>query len=242
MKKYLFYSLFLSLAMGYTVYGIRYMLGFISLSYPVLSLSYFKKQNIIKIIIVIYAIFYMVHTSMYSTLRPYSYLKAVQDRIRNLDYKFMAPTLYSEYTAYKKSAQNYCKNGNKIGIISGVSNVLYGAKYLELENDCKIDTIVLLHANKDTLLNYDAIILEEGGYQNTVSTTKEDIKNDTVTSDIIACKKGVIIKGNIPYNYICRVNEKLLSFEGYKKRSEYIYIDKDNDNFVSHKLITRAKI
>lgn len=252
-KKFRIFSLFffvpfliLSGSMLYTVYGIRYIVAFVALSFPVLCFSYFEKIHIIKVISILYAVFYFCYASLFVTARPIAYLipnvlkassfSVVQDTMRNLGYKFFGPAIFSQSSAYKNAIEPYCKNGAKIGVFAPYTHVYYSAKYLEIENDCRIDVLNLLHIEKYNLDEYDSIVLLKDNMQQLNVITKEDVKNPINSPDKAICAFFVSDRTNKKSNgpeaamYVsCSMNKDYLKNFDFKIRAEFPFLDKVED-------------
>lgn len=234
--------------MIYTVYGIRYVTAFVAFSFPVLSLSYFKKNNILKIIFILYAVYYMGYASLFSPMRPlgelfFTYLKkpdiaAIQNRMRNLEFRFLNPVLYEEAAAHRYAVEPYCKDGNKIAVFAPYTLMLYSTKYLETKNNCSIDTPNILHSNSLDFNRYKAIITANDNYQHTNVITKKDIENPFVKSKKAMCyysvpnktaKKDATVKDAISAS--CSLKIDYLESLGFKKVQTYKYHSNNISNF-----------
>ena len=231
----------LSSVMLYTSFGIRYLVAFVSIAFPLLALSYTNKMNILKFIFIIYAVFFTGYISLYTPSRPFIYLsrilienknlKDVQNKIREFQYKFYGPLLVTESGAYKNSVLTYCKNDNKIGIFMTPPALVYNAKYLELNNNCKIDTLNMLHIENYELQKYKALVFEKEGIQNTDVINKNDIKNPLINSNKANCT--YIISKRAPksskglekaISASCIINKNYIKNLGFKKTNEFRYI------------------
>lgn len=258
-KQFKIFSLFffvpfliLSGAMLYTVYGIRYIVTFVALSFPVLALSYFQKNNILKILIILYMVFYFNYSSLFIPGRPVVYLfsnflktpdiSIIQDKMRGLEYKFYGIVLFSQNKAYKSAIMPYCKNGNKIGLFPSYAHIYYNAKYMELTNDCTIDVINPLHIKDIDLSKYSALVLPEDNSIQLNVINKKDIMNPFINSDVAKCAFVVSDRANekdkntvnAAIFAVCEVNRKHLNSLGFYYKSSYDYVDRF-DNLVKYR-------
>lgn len=240
--------------MLYTVYGIRYITTFLSLAIPVLSLSYFKKNNIFKIVFIIYALFYFCYASLFSPLRPVAYLgkefiknkniEHIQNTLRDSRYKFFGPLITIESAAYKKSAEPYCKEGKKIGFFVSETAVIYAAKYMELTNDCTIDTLNSLHIENYNLKDYDVIFKtgKRGQFTNVIN--KNDLENPIYDSDKLECVYVVSSDKQINPNKTihntlyaeCKIYDEYLTSLGFKKTNTLDFIKASGEDILENDL------
>lgn len=239
--------LILSGSMLYTVYGIRYIVAFVALSFPVLALSYFEKNNIIKILAILYAVFYFCYASLFIPARPFVYIlsnaiktpsfEQVQNKMRGLEYKFFGPANFSQNQAYKSSVEPYCKSGAKIGLFAPYAHIYYNAKYLELEHNCRIDVLNLLHINRYYLNEYDALVLLKDNMQQLNVITKDDVKNPITATDKAICaffvsdRAGEDKKGVEAAIYAsCTLNRDYLRKIGFEMQAQYAFLDRIEDS------------
>ena len=239
----IFWTQFLILCstMLYTAFGVRYLVAFVSIALPLLSLSYTNKMNVLKFIFTIYAIFFMGYVSLFLPSRPLVYLSGIfmqngnteeiQNKARDLKYKFFGPVLLTEIAAYKNSVEPYCKNNNKIAMFAAPSALIYGAKYLELNNNCTVETLNMPHIEQYDLNKYSALIFEENKVQFTNTLNKNDLKNPIINSDKIGCVYA--ISDRAPKNFRglekaiyakCKINENYIKKLGFKKTDKFEYI------------------
>src|SRR5699024_2900536 len=55
----------LSFSIAYMIYSIRFIVTFVAFSIPLISLTYFKKMNLYKFFIILFAIFYLGYASLF---------------------------------------------------------------------------------------------------------------------------------------------------------------------------------
>ena len=183
----------------------------------------------------------MGYVSLFLPSRPLVYLSGIfmqngnteeiQNKARDLKYKFFGPVLLTEIAAYKNSVEPYCKNNNKIAMFAAPSALIYGAKYLELNNNCTVETLNMPHIEQYDLNKYSALIFEENKVQFTNTLNKNDLKNPIINSDKIGCVYA--ISDRAPKNFRglekaiyakCKINENYIKKLGFKKTDKFEYI------------------
>ena len=109
--------------------------------------------------------------------------------------------------------------------------MLYSTKYLELNNDCTIDTLNLLHINEYNLEEYDILVTQKNTAQKIEAINKDDIKNPYTSSYKAICRyeamdskrNPVLINSNNIENAIsafCFINGNYINDIGFKKEKE----------------------
>ncbi len=179
--------LVLSFSIAYMIFSIRFIVSFVALSIPVLSITYHKKINLYKFILIFFMIFYMGFSSLFLSQRPMIHLykefmkahsiKTVQNNMRDLNYKFYSS--FNEAYTMKSAIEPYCKDDNNIAIFVSNGYMVYSTKYLELNNSCKTDTLNMLHMKNYNLDNYQILLTQKNLEQNIEAINKEDILNPT---------------------------------------------------------------
>ena len=185
----------LSFSIAYMIYSIRFIVTFVAFSIPLISLTYFKKMNPYKFLIILFAIFYLGYASLFLSQRPMYHLKKefqktpdiklIQNKMRDLNYKFY-PSFNEAYTM-KSAVQSICKNNSKIAIFASNGYMLYSTKFLEFNNNCKIDTLNILHIREYDLSKYDYIITQKNLPQHVEVINANDIKNPLTPSNKAIC-------------------------------------------------------
>lgn len=258
--------LVLSFSIAYMIYSIRFIVTFMCTAIPLLSLSYFKKMNIAKFFIIALCFFYMAYASMFLSQRPFILIKrefakvhkisAVQEKMRDLNYKFY--NSIDEGYVLKKELQPYCKNGNNIALAISAGTILYGAKFLEFSNDCKISIINIPHFEKYTLSNYDIIVTVASGPQATNVIDKNDIKKPLVPTNMAKCyfrkleQNSDLAIANYDemenvYDAVCKINDEYIKNIGFKKERYFttsvpeILKKKENEKEVSMNIWKKSK-
>ena len=229
----------LSFSIAYMIYSIRFIVTFVAFSIPLISLTYFKKMNLYKFFIILFAIFYLGYASLFLSQRPMYHLKKefqktpdiklIQNKMRDLNYKFY-PSFNEAYTM-KSAVQPICKNNSKIAIFASNGYMLYSTKFLEFNNSCKIDTLNILHIRNYDLSNYDYIITQKNLPQHIEVINANDIKNPLTPSNKAICYyEGFDYKRRprlLNFNELdkalsvsCKMNNEFLDDIGFKISGE----------------------
>ena len=229
----------LSFSIAYMIYSIRFIVTFVAFSIPLISLTYFKKMNLYKFFIILFAIFYLGYASLFLSQRPMYHLKKefqktpdiklIQNKMRDLNYKFY-PSFNEAYTM-KSAVEPICKNNSKIAIFASNGYMLYSTKFLEFNNSCKIDTLNILHIRNYDLSNYDYIITQKNLPQHIEVINANDIKNPLTPSNKAICYyEGFDYKRRprlLNFNELdkalsasCKINNEFLADIGFKISGE----------------------
>ena len=229
----------LSFSIAYMIYSIRFIVTFVAFSIPLISLTCFKKMNLYKFFIILFAIFYLGYASLFLSQRPMYHLKKefqktpdiklIQNKMRDLNYKFY-PSFNEAYTM-KSAVQPICKNNSKIAIFASNGYMLYSTKFLEFNNSCKIDTLNILHIRNYDLSNYDYIITQKNLPQHIEVINANDIKNPLTPSNKAICYyEGFDYKRRprlLNFNELdkalsasCKMNNEFLADIGFKISGE----------------------
>ena len=229
----------LSFSIAYMIYSIRFIVTFVAFSIPLISLTYFKKMNLYKFFIILFAIFYLGYASLFLSQRPMYHLKKefqktpdiklIQNKMRDLNYKFY-PSFNEAYTM-KSAVQPICKNNSKIAIFASNGYMLYSTKFLEFNYSCKIDTLNILHIRNYDLSNYDYIITQKNLPQHIEVINANDIKNPLTPSNKAICYyEGFDYKRRprlLNFNELdkalsasCKMNNEFLDDIGFKISGE----------------------
>ncbi len=229
----------LSFSIAYMIYSIRFIVTFVAFSIPLISLTYFKKMNLYKFFIILFAIFYLGYASLFLSQRPMYHLKKefqktpdiklIQNKMRDLNYKFY-PSFNEAYTM-KSAVEPICKDNSKIAIFASNGYMLYSTKFLEFNNSCKIDTLNILHIRNYDLSNYDYIITQKNLPQHIEVINANDIKNPLTPSNKAICYyEGFDYKRRprlLNFNELdkalsasCKMNNEFLDDIGFKISGE----------------------
>ena len=229
----------LSFSIAYMIYSIRFIVTFVAFSIPLISLTYFKKMNLYKFFIILFAIFYLGYASLFLSQRPMYHLKKefqktpdiklIQNKMRDLNYKFY-PSFNEAYTM-KSAVEPICKNNSKIAIFASNGYMLYSTKFLEFNYSCKIDTLNILHIRNYDLSNYDYIITQKNLPQHIEVINANDIKNPLTPSNKAICYyEGFDYKRRprlLNFNELdkalsasCKMNNEFLDDIGFKISGE----------------------
>ena len=229
----------LSFSIAYMIYSIRFIVTFVAFSIPLISLTYFKKMNLYKFFIILFAIFYLGYASLFLSQRPMYHLKKefqktpdiklIQNKMRDLNYKFY-PSFNEAYTM-KSAVEPICKDNSKIAIFASNGYMLYSTKFLEFNYSCKIDTLNILHIRNYDLSNYDYIITQKNLPQHIEVINANDIKNPLTPSNKAICYyEGFDYKRRprlLNFNELdkalsasCKINNEFLADIGFKISGE----------------------
>ena len=229
----------LSFSIAYMIYSIRFIVTFVAFSIPLISLTYFKKMNLYKFFIILFAIFYLGYASLFLSQRPMYHLKKefqktpdiklIQNKMRDLNYKFY-PSFNEAYTM-KSAVEPICKDNSKIAIFASNGYMLYSTKFLEFNYSCKIDTLNILHIRNYDLSNYDYIITQKNLPQHIEVINANDIKNPLTPSNKAICYyEGFDYKRRprlLNFNELdkalsasCKMNNEFLDDIGFKISGE----------------------
>ncbi len=248
-KKYRLFSFFfwgmmviLCSLMSYTPYGIRYIITFTSIAFPVLGLSYFKQSRLIKPMVVLLAVFYAGYASLFLHLRPFVFLKNevikhksisyVQNKMRNLEYPMYAPSLYTESAAYYKAIEPYCSKGNKIGFFIGAPAMIYRAKYFERNRNCKIDLLNATNIEKYNLKEYKALVTAQNNFQILDTITK--------TSKLRGEGKFWCEKAAGGF-FVCKIKDEYLNSLGFYDNVTYMYLQTFKNGIKNYEIRVKTR-
>lgn len=248
--------LFLSGALGFMVFSVRFVSFFIMLSSPVLVFSYFKKKPIIKLLILFFVLSYMLLISTHLAARSVKGMVRILKTEPNITQarETMRCSLYRGYVGemsfcrLRTKMRTYPK-GSKIGVIAGYSARLYPIKMLSNEG-YQIDILLSEVIEKYDLSQYDYLIRTE-----TVQTSSNVLEGERALSDYtldgrkfkfftnhpskciyLGPTNRPVTKDNVqPITYsLCRIEESYLKKLGFKlvEIIDYQSVVKDNANLM----------
>jgi len=183
----------LSGAIAYMVFSVRFMTFIVLLSAPVLAISYIKKNNILKFLILFFVMSYFLvmsinlsgrqHLQIAKVIKQEKTLQTARERIRC--------ALYTEFTnkrpmCYLRDIIKETPQGTKIGIFVGAMDAMYPINMLNLHG-YKVDTLLGELAEKYDLTKYDYVITTNSNLASTVLLTKT---KDTKTPYLIDNEGG----------------------------------------------------
>lgn len=156
----------LSFSIGYMVYSIRFITAFVTISAPILCLTYFKKNNIYKTLVVLFGIYYLFLVSGYLAARPfYNLLKAY--RAEGNYANFIEKTRCMKYPFFKGD-NNRCfvegviipkiKDGSNVGTFSDDNLILYILKIKSMEKNINFDELIVSRFDNYDIKKYDYLI------------------------------------------------------------------------------------
>ena len=229
----------LSFSIAYMIYSIRFIVTFVALAIPLISLTYFKRMNPYKFFVILFAVFYLGYASLFLSQRPMFHIKKefqktpdiklIQNNMRDLNYKFYPS--FNEACTMKSAVQPICKNNSKIAVFVSNGYMLYSTKFLEFNNDCQIDSLNILHIRDYNLSDYDYIITQKTLPQHIEAINYNDIKNPLTPSDKAICYyESLDYKRNprlLNFGEIdkalaasCKINNEFLIDKGFKISGE----------------------
>jgi len=97
----------LSFAVGYMSYSIRFIMAFYVISMPVLTFSYFKKNNFYKTIVIIFALFNLLLVSSHLAVRPFK--KLMQSYKKEPSFKIFIDNVRCMKYEYFKNERKGCE-------------------------------------------------------------------------------------------------------------------------------------
>lgn len=206
----------MSYVLAYMAYNVRFMMTFMVLSAPILIYSYFKKTNILKVIIVFFAMFYLVFVS--TNLWPRQMSKIVklfshgytisQVRYRGACQDYDKLTLYrnAECLVRQRLENQYSKD-NKILIFMGAGEDLLVLKELEYLG-YKVDFGSLENIYNIDLSKYNVVVA------NGIA------QHITVINDFINPKKEYFFYKE---KYLVSDDGELKCFYGFNKKIPKVY-------------------
>lgn len=175
------FILILSFSIAYMMYNIRFLLTAVLIAAPLFSLSYNKIfKYIVAFIVFISFLYFPFNVNerkfYFDEFLKTKNLKAFQDNLRNKTYYFK--NKISPEVQLKNNIEPYCKNSSKIGLIQAKGVEIYNTKYLEYENNCKIDVLTILHFDDVEPSYYDYFILPLDFMNSADTINLSDIKKE----------------------------------------------------------------
>ncbi len=176
---FLLFILILSFSVSYMMYNIRFILTAIMLSAPIFALSFSGKTKwLISFVVFISFVYFPFNINerkfYFKEFFQAKSLTIFQNNLRDKIYYFNSKT--SPELELKNNVSPICKNSNKIGLIQAKGVEIYNTKYLEYENNCKIDVYTLLHFEKVNLSKYNYFIIPSDFLNSTDTINLSDIK------------------------------------------------------------------
>jgi len=173
----------LSGAIAYMVYSVRFLTFIVLLSTPVLAITYIKKTNVFKILILFFVMSYFLvmsvnlagrqHIQIAKVIKNEKSLSVARERIRC--------SLYTGFTnkrplCFVKEFIQTKPEGTKIGVFTGAMDAMYLINMLNTQG-YKIDTLMAELATEYDLEQYDYVINTNKVITSTVLLTNtENIK------------------------------------------------------------------
>lgn len=180
----------LSGAIAYMVYSVRFMTFIVLLSTPVLALTYIRKTNLFKLLIVFFVMSYFLvmsvnlsgrqHLQLLTLIKKEESISVARDRIRC--------ALYTGFTnkrpmCYVRELIQSKPVGTKIAVFASAMDAMYLINMLNAQG-YKIDTLLPELAEKYDLSQYDYVINTDKVLTSTVLLTNTaNIKTPYVVNE-----------------------------------------------------------
>ncbi len=204
-------SLFvMSYVIAFMSYSIRFLTAFVIISAPILVFSYFKRKNLLKFIIIAFALFYLVLVSTHLWARPF--LKMVKVFYKNPSISYFREAFRcraaDDFNAYsntacalKDSIEKKISNKNKILALFGSSQDIFTIKRLEFSG-YDIDFERAENIKNIDINKYNIVIYPLNDILATNITEYESRKDEsTVKNGMIVTKKGNVVPCVYSFNW-----------------------------------------
>ena len=245
--------LVMSGTLGYMVFSVRFVSFFMIISSPILAVSYMKKGNFVKIIILFFSLSYLLLISTHLPSRSIKHaLRVYREEGKILKARErISCTIFNGY--YGKmpfcTVKDYIKNmpkNSRIGIFPMSDTRSYQLKMLDFEG-YKTDFLLFENIDKYNLKDYDYIVLTdpyqvstvvyhpENAYKNNYTVVKDKVvfKNDTPVKCFYVSNSRVPITGNdksIPVQSVCYTKENFFEDNGFKLNKIFMFKSAHNEN------------
>lgn len=230
--------LVLSYLIGYMTFSVRFMMFFIVLSSPIMYYSYFKKNNPLKVIFVLFALFYLILVSTYLWPRPVSKIGKLfihgaslkEVRLRAVCKDFDKITTYQNGVCLLKfRLQHHFMPGTKILAFMNSAETIYILKSLYFDG-YPIDFALMEDADKIDFSKYNVVVSTNQGqtstYVKAFAKRKNEcqfVNNKLVINDdtLVPCyyMSNIILNNthfdyeNHPYQVHCALSKNFLDKE-----------------------------
>lgn len=163
--------LVMSYLLGYMTFSVRFMMFFIVLSAPIMYYSYFKKNNPLKVIFVIFALVYLILVSTHLWPRPISKIGKLfihgatlrEIRLRTVCKDFEPTTTYQNGVCLLKfRLQHHFMPGTKILVFMNSAEMIYVLKSLYFDG-YPIDFALMEDADKIDFNKYNVVVSTNQG-------------------------------------------------------------------------------
>ena len=246
--------LVLSAIIAFMTFNTRFITSFIAISFPILAVSYIKSnKNVIKILYLIIAIFYLTIISTNLWGRPF--VKMVKDQIKTQSsiQEFRSKVICQEYDPRLKKFDEWCNlralitskysdKNYKIVIITSYAEEFLLLKMMQLQGR-NIEFINLDQFNKTDMKKYDVIIYR---------TTGQIVNNFNIREELIDINKHPYIgceyrnylkdgskefssKNSVPWQKKCIFKTNFfLEYPfviQYQTKEHYIFLNKNTFKF-----------
>ncbi len=192
----------LSFSIAFMVFSIRFVTFLVVISAPVLAITYMKKTNLIKLLILFFVMSYFLVISTNLSARPCSQIIKVILTQRTLDdaREKIRCALLVGYEGkmsfcYLRDMMRTTPKGTSFGILPNMNSRLYVVKMLETEG-YKVDVLLPEKLLDYNLSKYDYLITTDNIH--TSSVLLQDTK-DTKVKYKVNEKGDAVFKENYPY-------------------------------------------
>lgn len=251
----------LSFSIAFMVFSVRFVTFLIVISAPVLALSYIKKTNILKLLILFFVMSYFLVISVNLASRPCADVLTVilQEKTLNDAREKIRCSLLNGYEGrmpfcYLRDIARSTPKGSSFGLIPGFNSRLYVIKMLETEG-YKVDVLIPEKISSYDLSKYDYLVTTDTILTSTVllrdtKHAKIDYKLDKDGNAYFDSKnpancvyidhnseepytKGM--KNGVIMNSMCFVSKNFLNAKGFDFVQSYDFqsIIPENANFMT---------
>ena len=222
----------LSFALGYMVYSIRFICAFVVICSPVLILSYFRKNNFYKGLVVLFACFYLFIASGHMAARPYwkllnTYINTQDKEEFIQDIRCMKDDFYMRKRKSCNIDENmfkYIEKDKIVGIFPDEYIMMQLTKINAKKKNIIADELLFTRIDKYNLKKYDYIITPEQ-YQTITEFNKKDKESFDKYRNTRHClyiandnRNKLILNANelkTLYEIQCIVPKNFLEFNGF---------------------------
>ena len=246
--------LVMSGTLGYMVFSVRFIGFFIILSSPVLALSYIKKTNIIKVIVLFFSLSYLflisthlAARSLKSAVRAYKEASSITEARNRI-----SCSIYRGYNGKMPfcTVRDYMKEefpkGSKIGIFPSSDTRTYHMKMLDFQG-YKTDFLLYENIDKHRLQDYDYLVLTDlyqtstvvlhpqNAYKGLYAVHKTNVvfSQDTPVKCFYVSNKRTPIFGkdrSIPVETVCYASDDFFEKNGFKIKKMLMFKSAHNEN------------
>lgn len=189
----------MSYLLAYMAFSVRFLMGFIVISSPVLVYSYYSNKNPLKYLMIFFALFYFICISTHLWARPFINLGVIFSKHPSISYlrdvahckDFQEnPQYINANCVLIDKMKLLFPNKKKILAFIGTSDRIYNFKALEFQG-YKVDFRLLENVSDINFNDYDLVISTDKGQISTLFNEYEQRKDDYVKiNKIVHFKKN----------------------------------------------------